>query len=94
MKIGEIKDFEPITEIGKEMKLMIENGDHLDAHFYWFIKQYESLKEDTQFYKEQYEYAEKERSEWVKRYNEESILKTKYRNAFECLYEKATSKNV
>ena len=51
-----------------------------------------SLEEDVGFYKEQYEYAEKERSRWVKMYNDESIQKTKYRNAFDCLYEKATLK--
>jgi hypothetical protein len=50
------------------------------------------LEEDVEFYKEQYRNAEKERSEWIKKYNDVSILKTKYRNAFECLYEKATNK--
>lgn len=53
----------------------------------------EELEEDVKFYKEQYQNAEKERSEWIRKYNEESIQKTKYRNAFECLYEKAISKN-
>ena len=52
----------------------------------------EELKATVDIYRDQYQYAEKERSEWVKRYNEESIQKTKYRNAFECLYEKATLK--
>jgi hypothetical protein len=53
----------------------------------------EELEEDVEFYKEQYRNAEKERSEWIRKYNDESIQKTKYRNAFECLYEKAISKN-
>jgi hypothetical protein len=48
------------------------------------------LEERAEFYKEQYEYAEKQRTEWIKRYNDESIEKTKYRCAFECLYEKLT----
>lgn len=50
------------------------------------------LEESVEFYKEQYQYAEKERSGWVKKFNDESIQKTKYRHAFECLYEKLNSK--
>jgi hypothetical protein len=41
MNIEEIIDFEPQTELGRKMKDMIENGDHSDAHFYWFIDSFE-----------------------------------------------------
>lgn len=50
------------------------------------------LEEDVKFYKEQYDYAEKERSKWLKQYNDESILKTKYRHAFEVLFEQINKK--
>jgi hypothetical protein len=60
---------------------------------YWCVDcKIKELEENVKFYKDQYRYAEEERSEWIKKYNDESILKTKYRNAFECLYEKATNK--
>lgn len=50
------------------------------------------LEENVEFYKEQYKNAENQRFDWVNKFNEESIQKTKYRHAFECLYEKVSSK--
>ena len=50
------------------------------------------LEEDVEFYKDQYRSSDKQRDEWVKKFNEESILKTKYRCAFEALYEKISGK--
>jgi hypothetical protein len=47
----------------------------------------EELQEKANFYKESYEHAEEARSEWVRKYNDESIQKTKYRHAFEALVE-------
>jgi hypothetical protein len=43
--IKELVDFEPTTRMGRQMKSMIENGEHSDAHFYWFIYVVEKLQE-------------------------------------------------
>jgi tRNA G26 N,N-dimethylase Trm1 len=51
-----------------------------------------NLEEEVQCYKDQYNYAEKERTEWIKKFNDESIQKTKYRCAFEALFEKVSQK--
>jgi DNA/RNA-binding domain of Phe-tRNA-synthetase-like protein len=54
----------------------------------WLVEQ----AEEVAFYKDLYERAEKERSDWVKKFNDESIQKTKYRCAFEALFEKISQK--
>jgi hypothetical protein len=46
MEILELDDsFQPKTELGKAMKMMVENGDHCDGNIYWLIQQLE-LKEN------------------------------------------------
>lgn len=56
---------------------------------YWCVDcKIQDLEERVEFYKEQYDYAEKGRIEWINKFNDESILKTKYRCAFEALFEK------
>jgi FMN phosphatase YigB (HAD superfamily) len=49
--IDMLDDFQPRTSVGKEMKRMIENGDHTDGHFYWFIDTLEKLSDDYEKYK-------------------------------------------
>jgi predicted nuclease with TOPRIM domain len=44
MQIKELGDFEPTTDFGKEMKRMIENGEHSDAHIYHLIHTIESKR--------------------------------------------------
>lgn len=41
MKIGELVDFLPKTELGEKMKRMVENGDHSDANVFWLIQELE-----------------------------------------------------
>lgn len=57
-----------------------------------YHREISQLKEEVQFYKDQYRFSEKQRTDWITKYNDESIQKTKYRCAFEALFEKISQK--
>jgi hypothetical protein len=46
MEIYELDDsFQPKTELGKAMKMMVENGDYCEGNIYWLIKLIEQNQE-------------------------------------------------
>ena len=60
---------------------------------YWCAEcKINELEEALEFYKEECKSSEIDRNKWLKKYNEESSLKVKYKNAFELLYEKIGEK--
>jgi hypothetical protein len=60
---------------------------------YWCVDcKIKDLEENVDFYKDLYERAEKERSNWIMKFNDEAIQKTKYRCAFEAMFEKVSQK--
>jgi hypothetical protein len=38
--------FQPKTELGKAMKMMVENGDHCDGNIYWLIQLIEQKQDE------------------------------------------------
>jgi hypothetical protein len=47
MEIYELdNNFQPKTELGKEMKMMVENGDHCDGNIYWLIQLIEQKQDE------------------------------------------------
>jgi hypothetical protein len=36
-----LEDIQPKTEVGREIKRMVENGDHCDGNIYWLIQELE-----------------------------------------------------
>jgi hypothetical protein len=48
VKYYEDETFKPKTNEGKELKRMVENGDHCDGNIYWLIKQLEYYKQKYQ----------------------------------------------
>lgn len=54
MEIYELNDnFQPKSELGKAMKMLVENGDHCDGNIYWLIKLFEQKQEENNILKEQ-----------------------------------------
>jgi hypothetical protein len=45
-----LEDIQPITNVGREIKQMVENGDHCDGNIYWLIKELEMSKDLISYY--------------------------------------------
>lgn len=52
----------------------------------------EVLEREIKFQKEQFKDSQNRVNNWISKYNEESILKIKYKHAFDALFEKINSK--
>lgn len=56
MKIQELDEtFQPKTELGKEMKKLVESGEYCDGNIYWLIHILEKEQEENEKLKKQLE---------------------------------------
>ena len=98
MGLGGIKVSEKIAEVKVrgEIAAVCSNCQKTTGKIYdpyWCADcKIKELEESSEFHKEQNSNLNKQKNMWVNKYNEESILKTKYKHAFDALFEKVTGK--